>query len=199
MSITSSNGARWVQFAFRLYVGLMGIFLGCKYAKVMRPLVYLDSGSPLRPTELVGMDLPNTKKPAGTVRACVSSVLNILGVGCLTQIANPVVCPVTVNVVDGKLRSISGNEHPGHPVRVEAPAVCAQHDIPIGVNKASLLTSKSRAHPACDPDKYSGLWVVLKNRAQFLRSKIVLSHDALQMLIGQRPACVGSASRASLF
>jgi len=47
--------------------------------------------------------------------------------------------------------------------------------------------------------KQSGLRVVRKKFAQSRSGNIGSSHDALLKLIGQRPACVASAVRASLF
>lgn len=50
-----------------------------------------------------------------------------------------------------------------------------------------------------NPSKQPRLGIVVKDFAQSLRGKIGLSHDALQLLIGQRPAGVDSTARASSF
>jgi hypothetical protein len=47
--------------------------------------------------------------------------------------------------------------------------------------------------------EYSGVGVVVKKLAQALRGKIGSSHDALLMLIGQRPASADNASGLRYF
>jgi hypothetical protein len=49
------------------------------------------------------------------------------------------------------------------------------------------------------PSEHARYRVVVKKFAQTLRGKIGLSHEALQLLIGQRPAAIRSRLRASLF
>ena len=126
-----------------------------------------------------------------------SLVLHVHGRRNITQICNPIVRLVSVDVVN-----ISSGPHAEHvqPCETMRPVELVLDTDPdvSGIALASCFTPRS-AVPASlghGSREYPSFGIVVKKIAQRLRSeRIGVSHDALQLLIGQRPRRVGSTSR----
>lgn len=130
-----------------------------------------------------------------------SAMARIPDIRCLvniTKVSDSVVGAVAVNVVYDSNR----------PRTIEMQPSEAVHSVKCAINsrdKISAPVVASNGRPgsnvgyALSARHYPGFMVVVDKLAQSLRGKIGLSHDALQMLIGQRPAFVASELPASLF
>jgi hypothetical protein len=132
----------------------------------------------------------DSKVSAFAVSSGGNLVLHVLRPSRWAKIAYSVVGPVSVDVVGVVLRKFAMHVHPRKPVGVVNDFV--QTDAQVAALHVPRNRSKNHALPRFGMGEYSGVGVVVKKLAQTLRGKIGLSHDALLMLIGQRPACVGS-------
>lgn len=130
----------------------------------------------------------NAKQPARLIR-CPSlfNVLSVNGWRNVTQILNFVVQAVAVNVVNIAIRPASVHIEPSKTMGRMSYAVNA-HDPVIrpGFFQSPPILS------LVETTKKPAFWVVMENLAQTLRGKIGSSHDALLLLIGQRPARVSA-------
>jgi hypothetical protein len=142
-----------------------------------------------------------TEKPTGVVAARVALILGVDGRSCNPQIRDAVVKPIAVNVVNRARRPLTIHVEPSESVPPVPHQVNAKHSVTprktaIGYWPHLVTVVPTNGNAA---RKNASLWIVLKQLAQSLRGKIVSSHDALLMLIGQRPVSVFSTVRASLF
>jgi len=75
----------------------------------------------------------------------------------------------------------------------------ANLSVPALIKGAGLSANSHPTTGTYAPREYASFRIVVKKFAQTLRCKIGFSHDALQMLIGQRPGAIRSRYSASLF
>lgn len=169
-------------------------FGGCVKTEVSTLTAYLDARLPLAFT-CVPCD---AKKSALAIQVCSPLVLGIERTAHISQVANPVVAPNPVLVVDLVSGPFASHVEPSEPVGQVGPIVNLDRDVPILVNTAGQQTLSS-AGPGFSPRKYACLLGVVKNLVQARSRKIGSSHEAVLSLIGQRPAGVDVTALASQF
>lgn len=142
----------------------------------------------------------NAKNARLAIGLSGSPVLQIDLLGYIPQVAVPVVGSDSIDVVNLTSGESASHVHEGQPMAVMVLLIDHQHDIAKRLADVSGLLPAFGGSPTVrKPCEHSGFQVVVKKLAQTLRGKIGLSHDALQLLIGQRPASVDSTVRASSF
>ena len=141
----------------------------------------------------------NTEKADLVVSLGSLPVLEVDGLRDITQIAPAVVVSDAVDVIYHASRPLASHVEPREAMR----GVSVASDRDVGVSDALIDAADQLARlPASrvmQAREHAGFGFVVKKFAQTLRGKIGLSHDALQLLIGQRPAGVDSTARASSF
>ena len=193
----SLNRAEAVELPLGGEVNGVRLFWRCVVAEVS----LLAAVGNLRKPLSVALDSTHAKKAAGVLGFWLSLVLQILGARRLPEIANRIVVSVAVNVVNVANGLRSMYVQPCKTMGVVVGPVDAHDAIALG-NKASGNRANGGKPVAAAPRlvrKDAGFWVVVKEFAHTLRGKIRLSHDALLMLIGQRPARVDSTGGLRYF
>jgi hypothetical protein len=85
------------------------------------------------------------------------------------------------------------NVKPCNPVGVITGAINSDFDVPIAdIFKPGVCSGLPSGPSLCPTGKRAGVWVVVEKFTQTLCGKIGLSHDALLMLIGQKPGSVSA-------
>jgi hypothetical protein len=118
-------------------------------------------------------------------------VLSVCGLLNIAEIGKAIVGAISVYVVNNLCWPMSKDIEPCKPVRPVAGAINLDNDV-WSWQRASWVSSLGSAGPINQPSELACLRIVVDDIAQTLCSKIGLSHDAPQMLIGQRPAGVDS-------
>lgn len=188
-----STNKEFVMLAFGRKVGQMCFALGGKHAKPDNFSMNFD----LRTPPAVPRLMRASKAPARQF------VLHVRGMRHDAKIWPSVVGPVTVDVVNLPAGPSASHVKNGKPVSPITAASNAYFDVSARCAfGAGFAAGGAYAAPALDglaPKELSSFWVVVQKLAQTLRGKIVASHEALQLRIGQRPTSVASAASASLF
>lgn len=186
-----------MKSSFGVQVGRMGKFLGLE-----RTEVHLLSAMPdaclKRAVPLVECHAKQSKFVVGF---SAPLVLLVDGLGNDSQVCQSVVGLDAVNVIDLTARPIAVDVQEDNPVLPKGLPI--DGDVSVSV-LLCIATKRANSFAAISSNgqasrEYSGVRVVVEKFAQTLGGKIVCSHEALLLLIGQRLASVGSALRASLF
>ncbi len=130
---------------------------------------------------------------------CLAHVLQICAARNIPQIGKAVIRLFAIDVVNVLPRLLPSHIQPGQSMSVMLRSINANRHVSRCVDNACNSSGAGTPAKSKSPPKHAGIGFVLKNLAQTLRGKIGLSHEALQLLIGQRPASVSSTVRASLF
>lgn len=180
-------------------------FLACSKGKFFgfkRPDVYAF-------TVVLNLGIPSTVWK--TINTCIAArvvfakadVLAVLLLRGLSQIAHSVVKGLAVNVVDLKWRPSPIRIKPCKAVAEIVMAIDPDREIACNIFTTSRTIGVCPSMPSAsaigEPKEMARLRFVSKKFAQTLRGKIGSSHEALLLLIGQRPAAIRSRSRASSF
>ena len=184
-----------VQPAFGLKVGGVGFFGGVKATNPLRDLPNVQERLPS-----LSICVPDdAEEPAFGSGGRLSLVLPIRCLAYVSQVFNSVVRLDAVDVVDDAARGASADVQPREAMRPVQDAINGDAPIPLAIDTSGRpVFGRSTAAP--QPSEISRCGIVVKKLAQTLRGKIISSHFSLHTrLIGQKPACVSSASRASLF
>lgn len=176
-----------MKYSFCRAIGLSGFFNAAKAAKMDSLPINADQSPPSVP------DLANAKNPARTVLVRALSVVRIGPFINVAQVGNPVVRSNPVDVVNHKARPLTVHVQPSKSVCSVQSAIDLNTYVPV-CSGTRHCASPSTTSSVLPPSKDAGCFVVVKKLAQTLRGKIGLSHDALQLLIGQRPAGVSSTA-----
>lgn len=172
-----------MELALSGQVGVVGEFSRHEGAEVVLRAIYGYLSCPVRPV------LADAKDSVGATGFWTSLILHVPGLRNIPQITNSVVAWVPINMVDAFSRPKPKLIEPRQSVPSVGPAFHADLQIPSVVASGNV----SRVNVSCEsctPRKHPSFWVVMKNFTQTLCGKIGLSHDVLQLLIGQRPARV---------
>ena len=141
----------------------------------------------------------NTKK-----RRCIAGwsrfILAIFKIMRFTKIAYSVVISIAVYVIQKLIRPLPVKIKPRESVPHVISTVYMDVPISVGdVQRPGNAVFSYSSTSACDVGKNPGVRVVVEKFAQTLCGKIGLSHDALLMLIGQRPGSVSALSGLRYF
>jgi len=102
----------------------------------------------------------------------------------VAQVANSIVRPDAVDVVNLVFWDASGRVKPCQTVGLPPVSVNPNNDVSVMVNPPSGVANVYSFVRFNAPCKHACFWIVVKNFAQTLCGKIGLSHDAPRMLIG---------------
>jgi len=191
-----SNGAASVVFALCLKVGRMRFFGGVENSKIAAHFVRLDCRRPFcgdSSTNAAFSD-GHTKKFARICCIPIAHVLSIYAALCVSKVGKSVVGSVSVDMVNLINRPLSGHVQPRKAMPIVVALTNSNHDI----SAHSIDATDSLSwHPSFwawvfQASKHARFGIVMKKLAQTLRGKIGNSHDALQLLIGQRPWSVSA-------
>ena len=178
--MTALNRAAWVHLTFCLQVSLMrnlGCFEGSKSYSFS---VGSNAGAPFF------LVLGHTQQSTRLIRYWSPlDILSINGTRNVAQVLHSVVQAVAVYVVNVAFRPSPIYIKPSKTMRRVCDTIHT-HDPVVW----TVLLKGAPLLPLVEASEQSSFRVVFKQFAQALRGKIVSSHDALQLLIGQRPACV---------
>ena len=183
----SSDSAANMQLALGVKIGRMRSFRRFESAQIALPSVYNDQGIPLA-------DSPGprySKESTSVVNVCSSQVLTIDGLGHITEICESVIAPDSIDMVNVVGGPTADDIQPCQTVcRLKFP-INGDSQVTI-LAKTSGRLSLLRATARLSPHEYPSFGIVMKKFAQTLRGKIGNSHDALQLLIGQKPRSVSA-------
>ena len=170
-------------------VGFVRKFGGCKTAEVLAFAAKSNLGIPFPSRPVQG----DAKQTAGFIADWCSPLVLLIGaVAGLSQVRKTIVCPVAVHVVNLLRRPFARHVEPRKAVRFVRVSGATDAPIPIAFVQIPGPLPVATTWATFGSCEYARLGVVVKKFAQTLRGKIGLSHDALLMLIGQRPACVSA-------
>ena len=142
----------------------------------------------------------DAEKAAAISRIPMPHVLSIDAAANIAKIAYPVICPVPVDMVYFPKRPIAVLDKPCESVGVSWYTVNRYGDVAkVLAQGAGCGAGFGAATPVNIPYKFAGFFVVAKKFAYKFCGKIIVSHKALLLLVGQRLVCVGSVIQASLF
>ena len=182
------HGLHRMSDYLRAKIGGSGLLFGRKDAKMV--VATIDGNLCLPPIPVSA----HAKQFRGVVYAAGSKVLQVLGVGDIAQIFYPVVRSIAVDVINEVFRPTSVIVEPRNAMRPIPNTVYPDQKVSIMIYTARGFAALcGLVAPANAPCKDPRSRIVVEKFAHTLRGKIGLSHDAPRMLIGQRPARVGSA------
>jgi len=190
-SVKHSNRTAGVKLALCGDVGGMGMLWAVKSSKADSFAVALDSGNPMLAISRYAKQL------CGAISSWAVQILSIDDRRRVAQVAKPVVKRVSIDVVNVKFWMLARHVQPRKSAGIPM--------VPIDFYSMALMTGMVKEiRPSylprfelgrrlwIGPCKHARLGVVVKKVAQFLCAKIRSSHEALQLLIGQRPGRVTS-------
>lgn len=172
-----------LQHSLGLNVRFKRFFCGMKQTKIMAFTVIIFAFSHILICFFVKA---NSKIPSLVVAFRLPQVLQIKLLSSASKIAVGVIALVSVYVVYVCFRPKASHKQNRASVGVVFASVNRELNVPVGLSP-SCNVANFGCSTISQADKVSRFWIVVKEHAQDLRGKIALSHDALQMLIGQRP------------
>lgn len=182
-----------METALRADIRSMSLFWSVKHPKVDAFAVYLYPGAPSVAAD--AWMFKDAEESTLAIHARIAEVLFVLAVSYVAKIADAIVARIPVDVINLAARPFAINVQPREPVRV-VPSVVYRNEVGAAWSQCSLERNADTASAASvdKPFKVASVRCVPQNVAKSLRGKIGISHDALQMLIGQRPVGVRAPS-----
>ena len=177
----TSNCAGAVQFPLCVDVGGMGSFGGIEVSEITRNAVYLNDGAPLSVVEVRAKKTGSCPFLSGTL------ILDVLSLGDVSQVANPVIGASAVDVVNVVAGELPMHVEPRKPVEGVGLEGNFHPAVAISVNVSNGGINRDAIAGFNPPRKNTSLGVVMKNFTQACCGKIGRSHDAVLSLIGQMP------------
>ena len=182
----SLNGAGAMKFPFCLQVGLVRFFWRIVGSEIQ--LLSINSHGRHPPVVVGGY----TKKTASIIRLSVPHILDVFLNRRLTQVPDPVVRAIAIDVVNKR----------GPSSCVDKPnQMMGKNSIPKNIylsvsllgpsGQCSCFGPTANVYP---PNKDAGIWVVVKKFAQTFCGKIGLSHAVVpyKQWFGQKPGSVSA-------
>lgn len=174
-------------------ISRMGEFWRLERAKIC----FLPCNPYLRSPEF---SLPaDTQEARAITNAGATHVLLVLCARNIAQVVNTVISAIAILVVDLAFRPDPVRVKPSQPVGKVETFIYSDEDIPVVPTAPDYGTRLPTSPSSSVFGKHARLRVVVQKFAQTLYGKICLSHDALQLLIGQRPASVSALSGLRYF
>jgi hypothetical protein len=187
--MTNSERAKRVKLALRDKVRLMRLLCRVEVSHVDWFSVDAYSGSKSFPFSIT---VKNHAKQSSrsVVSKSAFDILIILILRCLSKVRESVICFITVDVVYRVFWPFSGHVQPNQSMYEITLMRYLRPDVPANGTSIAYDKGRSRVGPPRPgfPRHNSSFWVVINKFAQTFCSKLRLSHDAPQMLIGERPA-----------
>lgn len=176
-----------MNYPLRAFIGGSGFRNSFEDTKVLLDAIEGDIGLP----HAAGSRL-HTLGLSCTIDSSGSKVLKVLGTGSASQVCDPVVVSNAVDVVNVVRRPFTVGMKPRKPMSPVVPAINTDKRIAVVIDSEGNVSTSAcgAASPTDSPCEDPRLRVVVEKLAQTLRGNICLSHEALQLLIGQRPASV---------
>lgn len=187
------DSAPLVQFTLGLDVCGMGEFWCLERPEVKASPIQRDLGVPSV------FDLVSANQAAAAVGSRASHVLLVDDHGYNSEVGEPVVRLVAVDVVDDPIWRATNDVQPRHSMRSMPVPIYREADVSAAIIASGHGADLDAVAQRGTSSKNARLWIVVQQFAQSLRGKIGLSHDAVLSLIGQRLAGAINAARASLF
>jgi len=187
------NRAARTMNAFRSQIGRMGKLGRWKRSKVAANAVNYDARLES------SFDFSYAHKSSFAVRSNAELILLIERVCRFSQISDPVVLPNSIDVVYLINRPSASHVEPCEAMRKMFSTFNSYLQVAFGTWRSCNVTDLNAICASSQTRKNASLRIVSEKFAQALRSKIDSSHDALLMLIGQRPVSVISTAPALLF
>jgi hypothetical protein len=179
--------------ALACHVGGLRLFHRRVVARLLTAIRELDASSPASPLRR------DTKDAGFVVSHRLAPVLKVDATTNVPQVGNCVVRWVAVDMVNVVFGPLAVDVQPSEAVEPVKVPVDSRPEVS-AINGAADSGADLDAAVWLDkPSKYAGAGIVVKKLAQMLRGKIGLSHEALQLLIGQRPASVSALSGLRYF
>lgn len=198
----SLDRASAVQIALGLQVSLVGKLWCFIDAQVSALATCFYGRHPLQ-TSASANPSRNPKKSSSAFPALAASVLRVCCPVYVSQICKAVIGTIAVDVVNLCFRPLACHVKKRETVSIEAIFAKADGHVTKSfvhaTNEPALRRSVKTGGALWKRPERADFWIVVNKLAQTLRGKIGLSHEALQLLIGQRPAAIRSRLRASLF
>jgi len=166
---------------------LLSFAFGRNSAELDYSSIHLQSNSPDACTRFLDAD-----EPRNGVSEDASAVLSVECWRDITQVAEPIVRRISVDVVKVLFWPLSGGMEPCKPVAKVGGPIQSDDDVSVFSVITRHVASLAMALAVQAPCECARGLVVVKKLAQTLRGNIGLSHDALQLLIGQRPQRVSA-------
>ena len=185
------NRTERMKLPFSRKVGLMGFFGGAKTSnKLCFPICPY-----LRPPKFThaatGVAEINPKKSAGAIASGFFKVLRILRKCGFAKIANPVVVPFGIDVVNIAIGHSAIRVQPSKPMCFVRDAINVNIGVPVLVQVSSSAPCDSHAAPNA-PSKNTSIGIVMKKFFEALYGKMGSSHAVVpyKQWFGQKPARV---------
>lgn len=134
--------------------------------------------------------------PSDSSRGVMSRISVFLILLCrnLSEIGPSIIRSVSINVIDDR-RPSACHVKPRQAMDKVLTAIYANLKVAcssVGASGRALGRLPEEGTPVYQPSKKSGIGIVVKHFAESFRGKLIVSHDALQMLIGQGPGTIRS-------
>ncbi len=185
------NSATCVKSTFCIEIGFVREFwtaVSTKMGKVFFVANVRRPFAPFQPTSYFGY----AKEPRRDPFIRTPDVLEVDALLNVSKVGKSVVGSVAVNMVDAKLRPLTGYVQPSNAVQAVLPIVNPSPYVSAsGINSTS---NAFRVGDFCAPSKNTSVLVVVKKFADALCGKINLSHAVvpLKQWFGQKPGSVSA-------
>jgi hypothetical protein len=182
-----SDTATIVKLTLRFKIPLVCLLRRVKDSKPNSFSIDTDGG---RPPFTLALNSHQSRGLIGSGGAL--EVLQVGTSGNITKVSDGIVSLVSVDVVNVHFRPLAGHIKPGEAMRIVPCSLDSNDDVSDSLSGSGRTAFWGTKAKAFQPSEIARNWVVVKKFAQTLRGKIGLSHDALQLLIGQKPRSVSA-------
>jgi hypothetical protein len=173
----------FMEGSFSYEISFMRLFCGFKNTEIFahRVEAYLRN--------IFRSQFSDAEKTCGNiVTPSFFEILRLRSLRYISQINEPIVTAITVNMINSVFRIFSGNVEPCKSV--SEMVYPQQHYLPISIrpNTSSYFSNLYSIASLNSTQEYSCFRIIGKFFLQSFKSKILFSHDAVTSLIGERPA-----------
>ena len=171
-----------MQASFGTHVCGMSILYGIERSQITPFAVDTDAGY------VFTTGFEDSKHSSATIRAGLALVLHLFASRYFAEIVDRIVRAIPIDVINLAGRPPAENVEPCQTMRFSLSASDFNTDVSevIGVT-SHFVGARAVGASAFKPSKHASFRIVMKAFAQIFRSKIGLSHKALQKLIGEKP------------
>jgi len=183
-----------VQISLGIQILFVSLLRGIKQSEMDAFFIYRNACAPSLPK------FPDTKQSAVfVVGPCEPLILQVQALSNIAKVANTVVGAIAAYVVNVVGGPISAYMKPRKSMSKVLGTINANLDVSPAIGCAGSLSFLRSASNGAAPEKHTSAGVVVQQFAQARSGKIGLSHEALLLLIGQRPLGVDAPQRLRHF